>query len=66
MPTLLAWRRILPVHDGSWLVAAGLFSFGAATLLIGENVIQPALVGGAARLYCSVSETDSGFFLVFH
>jgi predicted PurR-regulated permease PerM len=47
---LAAAALILPVHDGSWLVAAGLFSFGAATLLIGENVIQPALIGGAARL----------------
>jgi predicted PurR-regulated permease PerM len=36
---LAAAALILPVHDGSWLVAAGLFSFGAATLLIGENVI---------------------------
>ena len=33
---------------GWWL--PGLFGFGAATLLIGENVIQPALIGGAARL----------------
>jgi predicted PurR-regulated permease PerM len=47
---LAAAALILPVHDGSWLVAAGLFSFGAATLLIGENVIQPALIGGAVRL----------------
>jgi predicted PurR-regulated permease PerM len=47
---LAAAALILPVHDASWLVAAGLFSFGAATLLIGENVIQPALIGGAARL----------------
>jgi predicted PurR-regulated permease PerM len=41
---------ILPVHGGTGLVAAGLFGFGAATLLIGENVVQPALIGGAARL----------------
>jgi predicted PurR-regulated permease PerM len=32
------------------LVGVGLAVFGAATLLIAENVIQPALIGGAARL----------------
>src|ERR1700729_2861796 len=47
---LAAAALMLPIHDGSWLMAAGLFSLGAATLLIGENVIQPALIGGAARL----------------
>jgi predicted PurR-regulated permease PerM len=31
-------------------VVAGLAGFGAATLLIGENFVQPALIGGAARL----------------
>ena len=41
---------VLLNHDVSWWVAAGLAGFGAATLLIGENVIQPALIGGAARL----------------
>jgi predicted PurR-regulated permease PerM len=41
---------ILLVHGGTWWVAAGLAGFGAATLLIGENLIQPALIGGAARL----------------
>jgi predicted PurR-regulated permease PerM len=41
---------ILLVHGGIWWVAAGLASYGAATLLIGENLIQPALIGGAARL----------------
>src|SRR6202046_1486725 len=41
---------ILLIHGGTWWVAAGLAGFGAATLLIGENLIQPALIGGAARL----------------
>jgi predicted PurR-regulated permease PerM len=41
---------ILLIHGGTWLVAVGLAGFGAAILLIGENFIQPALIGGAARL----------------
>jgi predicted PurR-regulated permease PerM len=41
---------ILLVHGDTWWVAAGLAGFGAATLLIGENLVQPALIGGAARL----------------
>jgi predicted PurR-regulated permease PerM len=41
---------ILLIQGGTWLVAAGLAGFGAAMLLIGENFIQPALIGGAARL----------------
>jgi predicted PurR-regulated permease PerM len=41
---------VLLGHGGPWWVAAGLAGFGTATLLIGENVIQPALIGGAARL----------------
>jgi predicted PurR-regulated permease PerM len=41
---------ILLVHGGTWWVAAGLACFGAATLLIGENLIQPALIGGVAHL----------------
>lgn len=47
---LAAAVLILLIHGGTWLVAAGLAGFGTATLLIGENVIQPALIGGAARL----------------
>jgi predicted PurR-regulated permease PerM len=47
---LAAAVLILLVHGGTWWVAAGLAGFGAATLLIGENLIQPALIGGAARL----------------
>jgi predicted PurR-regulated permease PerM len=41
---------VLLIHGGTWLVAVGLAGFGAAILLIGENFIQPVLIGGAARL----------------
>jgi predicted PurR-regulated permease PerM len=47
---LAAAVLILLVQGGTWWVASGLAGFGAATLLIGENFIQPALIGGAARL----------------
>jgi predicted PurR-regulated permease PerM len=47
---LAAAVLILLVHGGTWWVVAGLAGFGAATLLIAENLIQPALIGGAARL----------------
>src|ERR1700724_3218991 len=47
---LAAAVLILLIHGGTWWVAAGLAGFGAATLLIGENLIQTALIGGAARL----------------
>jgi predicted PurR-regulated permease PerM len=37
--------------DGATLLAAtGLFGLGAAILLIGDNFVQPALIGGTARL----------------
>jgi predicted PurR-regulated permease PerM len=41
---------ILPLQGGTLLAAGGLFGFGAAMLLIGDNFIQPALIGGAAQL----------------
>jgi predicted PurR-regulated permease PerM len=47
---LITASLILLAHGGTWLVAAGLVAFGAATLLIAENFLQPALIGGAARL----------------
>src|ERR1700723_146388 len=47
---LAAAVLILLVHGGTWWVGAGLAGVGAATLLIGENLIQPSLIGGAARL----------------
>jgi predicted PurR-regulated permease PerM len=41
---------VLLFHGGSLLAAAGVFGFGATVMLIGENFIQPALVGGTTRL----------------
>src|ERR1700704_2817967 len=41
---------ILPLQGGTLWAAAGLFGFGAAMLLIGDNFIQPALIGGTAQL----------------
>jgi predicted PurR-regulated permease PerM len=32
------------------LAAAGLFGFGAAVMLVGDNVVQPYLIGNAIRL----------------
>jgi predicted PurR-regulated permease PerM len=56
MVPLGAWTALalavlaLLAKDGTLLAGVGLAVFGAATLLIAENVIQPALIGGAARL----------------
>jgi predicted PurR-regulated permease PerM len=47
---LAAAVLILVVRSGTWWVVGGLAGFGAATLLIGENFVQPALIGGAVRL----------------
>jgi predicted PurR-regulated permease PerM len=41
---------ILAPHSGTLLAPAGLFVFGAAILLIGDNLIHPALIGGTAQL----------------
>ncbi len=41
---------ILYFHGGTLLAAAGLLGLGAAILLIGDNFVQPALIGGTARL----------------
>jgi predicted PurR-regulated permease PerM len=41
---------LLLVQGGSVLAAAGVFGFGAAVMLIGDNFVWPAIVGGAARL----------------
>jgi predicted PurR-regulated permease PerM len=41
---------VLLLHGGSLLPAAGLFGFGAAVMLIGDNFIQPAFIGGTTRL----------------
>ena len=47
---LITAALILVLSGGTLLMAAGLFGFGAAMLLIGDNLIQPALIGGTARL----------------
>ena len=47
---LLTAALILALQGGTLLAATGLFGFGAATLLIGEYLIQPALIGGTAQL----------------
>ena len=41
---------VLLFHGGSLLAAAGVVGFGATVMLIGDNFIQPALVGGTTRL----------------
>ena len=41
---------VLLAQGGSLLAAAGLAVFGMAVLLIGENVIQPVLIGSAVRM----------------
>ena len=41
---------LILAEGGGWLAAAGLFGFGAAVMLVGDNLVQPALIGGAARL----------------
>jgi predicted PurR-regulated permease PerM len=41
---------VLLLHGGSLSAAAGLFGFGAAAMLIGDNFIQPAFIGGTTRL----------------
>jgi predicted PurR-regulated permease PerM len=56
MVPLGAWTALalavlaLLAKGGTSLDGVGLAVFGAATLLIAENVVQPALIGGAARL----------------
>jgi predicted PurR-regulated permease PerM len=40
----------LLLYGGSLLATAGVFGFGAAVMLIGDNVIQPALIRGTTRL----------------
>jgi predicted PurR-regulated permease PerM len=41
---------VLLLQGGSVLAAAGLFGFGAAIMLVGDNVVQPYLIGNAIRL----------------
>jgi predicted PurR-regulated permease PerM len=41
---------VLFTEGGTWLGTVGLAGFGAAVLLIVEHLIQPILIGGAARI----------------
>jgi predicted PurR-regulated permease PerM len=41
---------LLLAEGGGALAAGGLFAYGAAVMLVGDNFVQPALIGGAARL----------------
>src|ERR1700675_1236859 len=41
---------VLFIEGGTWLGTVGLAGFGAAVLLIVEHLIQPILIGGAARI----------------
>ena len=41
---------VLAFEGGSILAAVGLFAFGAAVMLVGDNVVQPYLIGNAVRL----------------
>jgi predicted PurR-regulated permease PerM len=40
----------LLLNGGTPVAAAGLFGWGAVVMLTGDNFVQPALIGGAARL----------------
>jgi predicted PurR-regulated permease PerM len=40
----------LLLNGGTPLVALGLFGWGVVVMLTGDNFVQPALIGGAARL----------------
>jgi predicted PurR-regulated permease PerM len=41
---------VLVVTGGSVAAAAGVFGWGAAIMLVGDNIVQPALIGNAVRL----------------
>ena len=41
---------IILLGQGSAVAAATLFGWGAAVMLAGDNIVQPALIGSAARL----------------
>jgi predicted PurR-regulated permease PerM len=49
-PAFTAATLILLLHGGSLLAAAGLVGFCAAVMLISDNFIQTALIGGTTRL----------------
>ncbi|MCB8819263.1 AI-2E family transporter [Microvirga rosea] len=41
---------VLLMAGGSIIAAAAVFGWGALVMLVGDNVVQPGLIGGAARL----------------
>ena len=45
-----AVASLILLAQGGTLAAAALFAFGAAVMLVGDNFVQPALIGGAVRL----------------
>jgi predicted PurR-regulated permease PerM len=47
---LIVAALTLPAYGGSWVVSVVLLAIGAAVLMIGDNVVQPALIGEAAEL----------------
>ncbi|WP_426437392.1 AI-2E family transporter [Bradyrhizobium genosp. P] len=47
---LIVAALMVPAYSGSWPASVMLFAVGAAVLLVGDNVVQPALIGEAAEL----------------
>jgi predicted PurR-regulated permease PerM len=47
---LIVAALTLPAYGGSWLASVVLLAIGAAVLMIGDHVVQPALIGEAAEL----------------
>jgi predicted PurR-regulated permease PerM len=41
---------LLVIPGGSFVTAAAVVGWGAIVMLIGDNIVQPALIGGAVRL----------------
>ncbi|MCJ2049496.1 AI-2E family transporter [Methylobacterium sp. J-070] len=41
---------LLVVQREAWFEAASVFGWGAAVMLAGDNFVQPALIGGSARM----------------
>jgi hypothetical protein len=41
---------VLLLNGGGVLATAGVFAWGSVVMLVGDNVAQPALIGGEARL----------------
>jgi predicted PurR-regulated permease PerM len=47
---LIVAALTLSAYGGSWLVSLVLLAIGAAVLMVGDNVVLPALIGEAAEL----------------